>query len=240
MNRNVAVSIDPPPLLHTGLECRALLEAASSIAQLALAPRRAANERGDVLVVPGFATTDTSTWLLRRRLEQDGWRVHAWGLGCNRGPRGRVVARLAQRVRRIARESGRPVHLVGWSLGGVLARIVAGRAPASVGRVVALGSPLSGERACSRLTPLVELACGRSLRDRHVRRALRHAARVPVVSIYSRSDGVVAWRASAVPGCTAIEVDCSHLGLVLKPEVLDQVAIALRAPGARRSGRALA
>jgi hypothetical protein len=61
---------------------------------------------------------------------------------------------------------------------------------------------------------------------------LRASAQVPVTSIYSKSDGVVAWEASAyAPGpCAAIEVDSSHMGLVVNPDVLEVVAAELATP----------
>ena len=135
-------------------------------------------------------------------------------------------------MRAIAREHGEPVQLVGWSLGGLLARVAANRLRAHVSRVITLGSPLNGDPQCSRLSSLFERACGRSLVDRGVRRLLRESNTVPVTSIYSRTDGVVAWQASAQPEGphTAIEVDCSHLGMVVHPHVLDLVARQLARP----------
>ena len=227
-----------PSLLKTGLECRVVVEAAAALMTLPFTAQ-AANARGTVLVIPGFGATDASTWALRHRLGLEGYNVHAWALGRNTGPRGDTLARLARRVREIARDAREPVHLVGWSLGGVLARVAAARAPGCVARVVTLGSPLSGDPRCSRFSRLLEIACGRTLRSRHVRDMLRCAAGVPVVSIYSKSDGVVDWRASArAPGvCRAIEVESSHLGLVVKPAVLDRIVSVLARDPHRRSRR---
>ncbi len=131
------------------------------------------------------------------------------------------------------------MQLVVWSLGGLLARIVASRVPHCVSRVVTLGSPLTGDPNCSHLAGALMRLCGHGPDDRNVRAMLRASATVPVTSIYSKSDGVVAWEASAyAPGpCQAIEVDSSHMGLVVNPDVLDVVAgeLATRGPAPRRS-----
>ena len=141
------------------------------------------------------------------------------------------LAISSKRVRAISLLHGEPVQLVGWSLGGLLARVTANRTRTTVSRVITLGSPLSGDPNCSRLGPLLRAACG-GLDPRKMRRLMRESHQTPVISIFSRSDGVVAWRASA--NCagdnTAIEVDSSHIGMVVNPDVLDVVARQLNLP----------
>src|SRR5437868_6144251 len=61
-------------------------------------------------------------------------------------------------------------------------------------------------------------------------RDLRAAPRVPTTSIYSRSDGVVNWKACLRTDINAIEVHGSHVGLALNPEVYRILAHLLPAP----------
>lgn len=200
------------------------------------APRRVRRAKGQpVLIVPGFGTGDAAMRLLHRDLRARGFVTHGWDLGVNLGPAPDVLRKLGARLRRIARESGQRVHLVGWSMGGVLARAVAGRMAHLVGRVVALGAPLSGDPACSWLSAVVARCSASPLRHRRVRRLLAQSATMPVASIYSRNDGVVHWQAStgAAGDITPIEVDVSHLGMVVNPLVFDAVARALVPPGRR-------
>lgn len=182
-----------------------------------------------VLVLPGFGTNDGAMRLLHRHLRSRGFRTYRWKLGINLGPSVWVMGALAKRVRSIARRSGRPVHLVGWSMGGILARAVAGRCHADVGRVVSLGSPLSGDPDCSWLSSVVS-RCTRSLKPRWVQRMLAQSANVPVTSIYSRRDGVVHWHASAhaAGDVSRVEVDATHLGLVVDRKVFEKVVSALQ------------
>ena len=224
--------MQPPSMLQTVREARVVWEAAKAAVALPLLARKRGKPQRPVMVIPGFFASDTHTWALRKHLADCGFTVYPWELGINRGPRGDVLRQLARRVRAIAREHGEPVQLVGWSLGGLLARVAANRLRAHVSRVITLGSPLSGDPQCSRLSALFERACGRRLVDRGVRRLLRESHSVPVTSIFSRTDGVVAWQASAQPQgpCTCIEVHSSHIGMVVNPEVLDVVARQLAKP----------
>lgn len=193
-------------------------------------PRPLKRARGEhVLVVPGFGTNDTAMALMHRRLQAQGFITHRWNLGVNLGPTAHVLRELAKRVRAVAKESGRPVHLVGWSMGGSLARAVARRVRPWVGRVVTLGSPLSGDPACSWLSALVARCSRTPMRHRRLQRLLAQSADVPVASIFSRNDGVVHWQASASAAGSVepIEVQASHIGMVVNPDVVDAVARAL-------------
>jgi pimeloyl-ACP methyl ester carboxylesterase len=234
--------MQPPSMMQTVREARVVWEAAKAAVALPLLARKRGKPLRPVLVIPGFFASDTHTWALRKHLSDCGFTVYPWELGTNRGPRGDVLRQLARRVRTIAREHGEPVQLVGWSLGGLLARVAANRLRGHVSRVITLGSPLSGDPQCSRLSALFERASGRSLVDRGVRRLLRESHRVPVTSIFSRTDGVVAWQASAQPlgPCTCIEVESSHIGMVVNPEVLDLVARQLSKPATPTEARLLA
>lgn len=225
MTRNVsATTTAPPPLWKAAGELRVLLALGRSVLTRRRPQRRA---NGDpVLVVPGFATSDTATAVLREHLSAAGFDVHTWDLGINRGPRGDVMRRLSSRVRSIARRTRRRVRIVGWSLGGLMARAVAGRLPRYVDRVIALGAPLSADPRSSHLSRVYQWLGGLNPDDRAIKALVRDAHSAPVISIFSRNDGVVAWEASATaPGeCRALEVDATHLSLVVDPEVLEVVA----------------
>src|SRR4051794_41335238 len=79
------------------------------------------------LVLPGFLASDRTTMDMRRALARSGWRVHPWGLGVNRGAKADTMQLLGARLDEIY--DGRPVLLVGWSLGGVLPPAPAPRHP---------------------------------------------------------------------------------------------------------------
>jgi hypothetical protein len=52
-------------------------------------------------------------------------------------------------------------------------------------------------------------------------------AGVELVSVYSRSDGVIDWRSCVVPGARNIAVESSHLGMGVDPRVVRVVVTEL-------------
>ncbi|WP_240047683.1 alpha/beta fold hydrolase [Sphingomonas panacisoli] len=190
------------------------------------------------MVIPGFTAGDGSTTLLRHFLGQLGYDARGWKLGQNLGPRatGRAGEKLLSRLKAIAAEAKGPVSLVGWSLGGVMARQLARQAPEIVRQVITLGSPFTGNPRASSVWRLYQALSGQRLSDRATARQLREsrlAPPVPSTAIYTRDDGVVAWQNCVEPVGAAtdnIEVRGSHCGLGANPAVLYAVADRLAQP----------
>jgi pimeloyl-ACP methyl ester carboxylesterase len=226
-------SLRPPGALRVALEARAPAEAALS---LLLWPWLRAAPRGDghsVLVLPGLVAPDASTALLRRFLRQQGWRAFGWQQGFNLGPRDGVIEACVARVHTLQRESGRKVSLVGWSLGGVYARELSKVLPGVVRQVITLGSPVGRRPHATHARRLYEFVSGERAYAPQIMARLDETPPVPCTSIYSRSDGVVHWRASLQPpgGQTEnIAVPASHTGMGLNPFVLRLVAARLAQP----------
>ena len=89
------------------------------------------------------------------------------------------------------------VSLVGWSGGGIFAKIIANRYPDKVERLITIGSPVWGVKNMQ--TPLVkmlEFLRGRTLRERNGKflKELEEIPRVPVTCIYTKTDGLVPWK----------------------------------------------
>ncbi len=230
-----------PGWARMALELRAPFEFAASVAA---APWLMNAPRGDghgVIVYPGFLGSDISTAPMRRLLKSLGHDVHGWGLGRNTGPKQDVIDRALQRIRALAQQSGRNVSLVGWSLGGVYARELAKLAPDVVRQVVTLGSPFvvppGGPSAATNAKRLYQFVSRRQQHMKPDRDAMKQAPPVPTTSIYSRSDGVVAWQCSVQDKSDgaqteSIEVTASHMGLGFNPVALYALADRLaQAPG---------
>ena len=224
-----AADIAAPGALLLALEGRAPWEFAASIAA---APWLRKLPRGDghcVLVLPGLAANDLTTLPMRTFLKDRGYGALPWEQGLNLGPRAGVLDALRARVRELHRLDGRKVSLLGWSLGGVYARELAKEMPELVRCVITLGSPFAGPPQATNAWWLFERVSGHPEPDAAMQAALRVAPPVPTTSIYSRTDGIVAWQCSLnPPGPLAenIEVHASHIGLGLNP--LAMVAIADR------------
>src|SRR3990172_2421479 len=74
------------------------------------------------IVLPGFAAGDGSTAILRAFLRGLGYDTRGWGLGRNRGDVPGSVPRLIAKAEALHAECGEPLRLVGWGLGGGVAR----------------------------------------------------------------------------------------------------------------------
>lgn len=221
----------PPPLPLMLVEGqRALLEAMTLRPSAALLRRAPRGDGHPVLVLPGFTAGDGSTRVLRRYLARIGYRAHPWLLGRNLGLRGDLAGRLAERVDELHHRYGRTLSLVGWSLGGIYARELAKRMPDQIRQVVTLGSPFADAGRASNASRLYDLVAGRRTQDAG-RSAffdrLRDPPRAPSTAIFTRTDGIVHWRACLEPETDHtenIEVPGSHCGLGLNPLVLYLVA----------------
>lgn len=252
----------PPPRALLG-ELRLLTTLPAMLPALAFARRgvSAAHRTSPVMVLPGFGAGDLSTWPLRRYLARQGIAAEGWGLGINRAGLDRphqlsdlspgwgapvkvpyhreggvslladlVTALVVERVRTL----GRPMTLVGWSLGGTIAREVARDLPAEVDQVITLGSPvIGGPKYTAAAGRLRALGLDLDWIEQQVRQRETRAITQPVTSIFSRSDAIVSWAATVDhfnPRVRAIEVNEAHLALGFSPRVWQLVVAAIRTP----------
>jgi pimeloyl-ACP methyl ester carboxylesterase len=222
-----------PGLLLKMLEARAFFEHSATVAMM---PLWGAAPRGDghpVLVLPGLAAGDASTALMRRFLQSRGFAPSGWGQGLNLGLREGVIEHAHQRLRELWVQHGRPVSLVGWSLGGLYARELAKHSPDMVRLVITLGSPFSGHPRETNAWRLYEFASGHKLDWHDFHGPLRAPPPAPTTSIWSPTDGIVAWRCSLETHQVLAEnivVESSHLGLGAHPAALYAIADRLAQP----------
>ncbi|HET7017039.1 MAG TPA: alpha/beta fold hydrolase [Streptosporangiaceae bacterium] len=200
---------------------------------LATAPR---GDGHGVLVFPGFLSSDVSTRTLRRFLSRLGYQVRGWNLGRNLGPTDRVVDELPRAISALAEVTGKPVSLVGWSLGGIYARELARRNPAPIRQVITLGSPFAI------INPKQSRVDSFYRRRAHLHadavrlpspEEIARPIEVPSTAVYSRRDGIVAWQTCTEPASELhdnVEVRCSHLGFGVDPATLWIVADRLALP----------
>ena len=226
MNAN---TIRPPSAILLVTEgARALLDATL---MLATWPAQHLCPKGDghpVLVIPGLGAGDLTTKPLRAFLNRLGYATHGWNQGINCGPRTGVLEKMRDQISSIA-GGGRKVTVIGWSLGGVYARYLALQQPDLVRQVITLGSPFTGDVASATNAGVVyKLLSGETIEaDDGIIKAIQQTPRVPTTSVYSRSDGVVAWRSSIEqegPLSENVEVRSSHVGLGLNSAVYRLIA----------------
>jgi triacylglycerol lipase len=218
-----------------------------------LRPARASAEPA-VLLVPGFMAGDQSLGVLAGWLRRRGSRTEHAGIVFNADCAERTVGGIEARLHRFAEKAGGRVVLIGQSRGGELARVVALRNPELVGSLVMLGSPvldplsvgplvLGAVRSVARLGDLgvpgmFSSECGEGECCARFRADLLAPlpSMVRAVSIYSRSDGIVAWEACLDPSAEHIQVDSSHAGMSVNPRVYRVLARILDEEGDRWTG----
>lgn len=237
-NPSVSAAVDHKAIAapHMGLAISEPMRFAWEMTALMLtAPLLATALRGDghpVMVLPGFATNDQMTWLLRNFLTQWGYDVYPLDLGWNFDQHtvGENGEHVADRIALIRERTQRKVSLVGWSLGGVIAREAARRDPADIRQVIALGSPFTGNPHATNLSNIYQAVTGNDFTsEKSKARYVEGSGPLPVPSsaIYSRTDGITAWR-NCLGQTDAIneniEVISSHFGFVANPAVFFAVA----------------
>lgn len=183
-----------------------------------------------VVLVPGFMGTDAYLYELYLWLARIGYRPYMSGIGLNAECPARLTRRLLATMERARRETGRPVRVVGHSLGGLLARQACMQQPELASQLVYLGSPLRAIRPHPSVLAVAALlrfarsfvftqdsqcltegcACGfASGLTTPLPKRIRHAA------IYTQADGVVDWHDSREPDPELNhEVGGTHVGLV--------------------------
>ena len=191
-------------------------------------PRLVTAPRGDgrtVVLLPGYRASEKSLEPLRLFLEKLGYDAREWTLGVNAGSVDRDIGRFTDVARAVRKETGgAPVTLVGWSLGGIIAREVARLSPDLVREVITMGTPIIGGPKYT--TPGQRFARARSVdvdrfeREVHARNSIGFDQ--PLTVIYSNRDGIVGPDiAKDIYNDQArnIRVDGGHFGLGFNPKV---------------------
>lgn len=245
------LDLAPPPRNMYLKELRAALDIArlpGAIANSYLQKAESVRHNKPVILIPGFGAGDRATAPFRQFLNKAGYACQGWKLGRNlaglnlefdasdiswdfdrsRAHNGELGVPylcdlMVRRTRMLAEQYDEAVALVGWSLGGCIAREVARDLPESVRCVVTMGTPVhggpkytaGGERLAQRGIDLDWIELEASRRE-------SRPITCPVTSIVSRSDGIVGYAAAIDRSNTSVEhihVDASHLGMAFNKNI---------------------
>ena len=185
-----------------------------------------------VLIFPGLGADGRSVAPLRKVCESLGYSAFDWGRGYNTGPQGDVDAWLKDLARDTAlllKNYEQTATLIGWSLGGLYARELAKLMSGRVRQVITIGTPFNADADHTHVGWLFRLLSNKTAAfDEALTQQLRMAPSVPTTSIYSRTDGIVAWQSCRHPNPGSqvqdIEIHGSHIGMGWNPSVLRVVA----------------
>lgn len=174
-----------------------------------------------VMLLPGFGTHPVRMRRMAHKLEEAGHKAKRWGMGFNLGPTPENFDLLSKRLVHIHKRYGKPVHLVGWSLGGIFARELAKMHPELVAKVITLGSPFSGDGHANNVWRIYHLVTGHSVDNPPIEINRAEKPPVPTVAFWSPRDGMVHARsARGKPGerDKAVALRCSHIGFAYSDE----------------------
>ena len=226
-----AVLPQRPSLRLLGVEpLRAAIEFVSY--QFSSLPEAPQGDGHAVILFPGLGSDGTPLIPLRNHCRALGYDALDWGRGFNTGPSGNIdawLAGLSDHVNELIGDSHQSASLIGWSLGGIYARELGKRLSPRVRQVITIGSPFNGAADTTNAGWLYSVLSGSTPKPEDALLSrLRTPPPVPTTSIFSRSDGVVAWQ-SCVHGKPArrvedVEVRGSHIGMGWNHAVLAVVA----------------
>jgi triacylglycerol lipase len=202
--------------------------------------------RGDgsaVVVVPGFLGTALYLNQLRSWLRRIGYKPYDSGIPMNAEcPNLLMRQHLNEVIGEAYQSTGTPVHLIGHSLGGAMARAAACQTPGRIASVITLSAPIRGLAGHSAILRTAELVRKQILEEHGagvlpdcytaactcaflVSLKQKFPKSVRQTVIYTKSDGILDWRVCCT-GNPAVdfEVSATHMGLVFSPLVYSLVA----------------
>jgi pimeloyl-ACP methyl ester carboxylesterase len=208
---------------------------------------QAHGEGRGVLLIPGLLAGDGSLGVMTRWLRGLGYRTRKAGIRSNVNCSTAVVECLEPRLELMADQTGERVAIIGQSRGGVIARALAKRRPDLVSGIVTLGSPNAGmldihplvlasvvgvgALGTLRIPSLFRVSCllGDCCSEfRESAANVDFPEEVGYKALYSRHDGIVNWRACLDDAADQqIEVDSTHCGMAVNPQVYGIVGRAL-------------
>ena len=211
-------------------EARGLIELPRLLWRFPSLARQPRGNREPVMILPGYGAGDGSTAILKIYLQLLGYRVRGWGLGRNLSEVADLLPRILKRLASFSRRSDhQTVTIIGWSLGGYLARELARERPDLVRQVITLGTPVVGG---PKYTVVADSYRKRGIDIDAIAaevewRSNAAPLETPVLAIYSRADAIVAWQACIdrqTPNVEHVEVKTTHFGFGFSPEVFRVIA----------------
>jgi pimeloyl-ACP methyl ester carboxylesterase len=225
-----------PPPLATLREFRLTFSSARlALMRLPEPPEGGGGPLGPVLAIPALFCADWQTRILRAALSRAGYAAFGWGLGTNWGPTPRLMDGVEARLLALSAAHG-PVNLIGLSMGGLFCRWLAARHPACVRQVITVCSPFRAplDSFWLPLRPAVRIWRVPGLAA--MAESLERPLPVPCTCLYSKRDGIVAWRSCFEPSHPedSLGIAGSHVTIGSDPSVtaivLDRFGRAQAAP----------
>ncbi len=218
-------TIKKPPLYKMFLEPTGILQLVNIVPAFGVLESLPDGNGQPVIVIPGLTTNDMSTLPLRKFLKFKNFNSYGWDQGFNLTYTQKLEDKLIDYVKKISDQHGEKVALIGWSLGGMTARVLAWKVLDYASQVISIGAPFRGLRGGSNVDWWFEIVSGQKIQDFNpvwADEASKQPA-IPSTSIYTKGDGMVSWQycmdEEEGPITQNIEAGTNHLGLGMNPYV---------------------
>ena len=186
-----------------------------------------------VLLIPGFGAHPLRMRWLAQRLEEAGHTAKDWKQGFNLGATKARFAKVEDRLLALHDKAGEPIVVVGWSLGGVIARELAKAHPDKISKAITMGSPFSGSPRANNGWRAYQAIAGHRVDEPEIDTVVAEKPPVETVAFWSPCDGIVSPKsACGKPGerDRAIALRCTHMGFVLSNEAAEALLSELERP----------
>ncbi len=174
-----------------------------------------------VLLIPGYQSAENTMKALRDYLKQLGYDARYWGLGRHNGNMDYYANQFGKIVVDLVKGTKKKVTVIGWSMGGIIARETVRKYPDCFNQIITYGTPIIGGPTYT----IGNFTFSKKQRERISRLDEAGAnlpIQVPLSIIFSKNDYIVSWPAcidSVNPNTSHYEVGSTHFGLGLDPDV---------------------
>lgn len=179
-----------------------------------------------VVVIPGYMDGGRSIKMLNRFLKKEGYQAQTWDLSTDIF-KSKNYRRLSDQVEKLYTEAGQPITIIGWSLGGMYARLLATKFPEKIRQIILIATPFNGINTLGNAEwwfSLVYRGAKVGEISKELLDKLAKPIAIPTTCIYSKDDKLVAWETCIESvedeAHQNIEVSGDHIQLVFDKEVL--------------------
>lgn len=227
-------SIRKPKLSLLLGEAKTPFEVARLAVNWRFLPRKNVGQGQTVLLLPGFGARSGSMSLIKRYLDSIGYNAVHWSAGFNHGEVGKLLPQVIEDIKAHSDQAQAPIKLLGWSLGGYLAREAAREVQQNVSRIVTIGSPVVGGPKYTAVKSLYDIRGldVESIENSTLKR-FEQPIVCPIVALYCKKDSIVSWQACIdrfSPNVEHIEIDTPHLAMGVSKEVMNLLPYSLGTP----------
>ncbi len=173
-----------------------------------------------VILLPGWKSHDTVMFPMKRFLKKIGYAPEYWGLGINQGHVERYRDQLLAKLRK--EDTDEKVILIGWSLGGLIAREMAREMPERIASVITYGTPVIGGPMHTIGASYYGVETSKEIAEQIEELDATNPIQTPISAIFTKNDSIVSWSAcidKVSPNVKHYEVNSTHLSLGIDPSV---------------------